>query len=475
MTVDGMISPGGPRHGRRGRRVAIALGLAAVFVTSAVVGAAVGPVDFRALVAQVAGASTPAPSPVATPAPSLSPSPSPASSPSPSPSAVASPTLAPTPSASPTASPSPSPSPTVAPAVARRLQGALEKARKKFGLPGVSATVILPDGATWTGVAGYANTATKRRVTPGTPFAAASVTKTFTAALILRLADEGRLRLDDRLSRWLPDYPNARRITLRMLLQHTSGLPDFFQSGALEAAMLKNRRRVFSPAEVLRYAKGALFAPGKGWYYSNTNFVLLGLVAEKAGGKPWATLVRRELLDPLGLEDTYVQVSEAPPGRAPAHGYRYFSSATTGRPRDQGDGTLVVPFTSVVSAAWSAGEIAATTPDLARWARALYAGDVLSPASRKAMMDVSTTKKLGARLAYGLGMSRLKLGNRFVGYGHSGSIGGFRAAIRHFPKEGTIVAVMFNRDAYKGDDVVGLLMEALYPKPKPSPSPAASP
>ncbi|MCU0483990.1 MAG: beta-lactamase family protein, partial [Chloroflexi bacterium] len=232
----------------------------------------------------------------------------------------------------------------------------------------------------------------------------------------------------------------------------------------LETAMLKNRRREFTPAEVLAYARGLHFTPGTGWYYSNTNYVLLGLVAEKASGRSWAALVRTELLDPLGLEDTYVQVSEEPPGRAAAHGYRFFSGAIAGRGRDQDDRTGVVPFTSVVTAAGSAGAIAATTPDLARWARALYGGHVLSPATTKAMMDVGTAKQLRARLHYGLGMSRLLIGGRFIGYGHSGSIGGFRSAIRWFPKQHTAVAVMFNRDFYKADDVIGLLMKALYPK-----------
>jgi D-alanyl-D-alanine carboxypeptidase len=437
------------RH-RRARRAAMAMGLAAVFITSAMVGAAVSPVDLRALTDLVAGGPTPATAPAASAAAPASPtgaSPAPTASPSPTPTA------------------SPSPTPIVAASVSKRLQRTLEAARKRYGLPGVSATIILPNGATWSGVAGYADSVKRRKVAVDTPFAVASVTKTFTAALILRLADQGKLSIDDHLSKWLPSYPNARRITLRMLLQHTSGLPDFFASGALETAMLKNRRRVFTPAEVLTFARGLRFTPGTGYYYSNTNFVLLGLVAEKAGGKPWATQVHTELLDPLGLTGTYIQASEKPPGRAAAHGYRYFSGAVVGRGRDQGDRTGVVPFTSVVTAAWSAGAIAATTPDLARWARALYTGRVLSPASTRAMMDVGRTTKLGASRHYGLGMSRLLIGGRFIGYGHSGSIGGFRSAIRYFPKEHTAVAVLFNRDFYKADQVVGLLMKALYPKP----------
>ena len=116
----------------------------------------------------------------------------------------------------------------VDPTTAATLQRALEAARKSMVIPGVAATVILADGRTWTGVAGDAVAATHAKVAPQTPFAIASLTKTFTAALILRLADEGQLTIDDTLARWLPDYPNAARITLKMLLQHTSGLADFF-------------------------------------------------------------------------------------------------------------------------------------------------------------------------------------------------------------------------------------------------------
>lgn len=368
----------------------------------------------------------------------------------------------------------PAPGPPVDPATADALQQALETARKSMVIPGVAATVILADGRTWTGVAGDAVATTHARVTTDTPFAIASVTKTFTSALILRLAEEGRLTLDDRLARWLPAYPNAARITLRMLLQHTSGLADFFQNPKFDAALNRAKRHAWTPEEVLPFVAKPAFAPGTGWGYSNTNYVLLGMVAERAGGAPWAEQVRRDFFVPLGLASTYVQ-GVGTPALPPAHANQMFIGYG-GRilPRDLGDGSPLVPFTAVATAAWSAGSIASTTGDLARWAQALYGGDVLAPASLAQLLTFDPNIIRYAALAYGLGVSRVRIDGRFVAYGHTGALAGTRAAIRWLPKQRVAVAVAFNRDLFTGDDVVRYLVAALYPRPKPGASPGAS-
>jgi D-alanyl-D-alanine carboxypeptidase len=383
----------------------------------------------------------------------------------------------PVPTALPIAAAPSSPGPPVDPATAATLQRALEAARKSMVIPGVAATVILADGRTWTGVAGDAVVATHAKVTPQTPFAIASVTKTFTAALILRLADQGRLTINDPLARWLPDYPNAARITLRMLLQHTSGLADFFSNPKFDAALNRAKLRAWTPDEVLPFVGKPVFAPGKGWAYSNTNFVLLGLVAERAGGAPWAEQVRREFFVPLGLASTYVQ-GVGTPVVPPAHANQMFVGSG-GRilPRDLGDGSTFVPFTSVATAAFSAGSIASTSGDLARWAQALYGGDVLTPVSKAEMLTFDPNISRAYATAYGLGVSRVKIDGRFVAFGHTGALAGTRAAIRWLPKERVSVAVVFNRDLFRGDDMIRHLMAALYPRPKPgaSPGPSAGP
>jgi D-alanyl-D-alanine carboxypeptidase len=354
------------------------------------------------------------------------------------------------------------------------LQKALEAARKAMVIPGIEATVILADGRTWTGVAGDAVAATHAKVTPQTPFPIASVTKTFTAALILRLAEQGRLTIDDPLARWLPDYPNAAHITLRMLLTHTSGLADFFQNPKLDTALNRAKGRVWTPAEVLPFVAKPAFAPGKGWGYSNTNYVLLGLVAERAGGAPWADQVREDFFVPLGLASTYVQ-GVVTPNVPPAHSNQMFIGYG-GKilPRDLSDGSSIAPFTAVATAAYSAGSIASTTEDLARWARALYSGAVLAPASLAEMLTFDPDITRYAALAYGLGVSRVKIDGRFVAVGHTGALAGTRASIRWLPAQRVSVAVAFNRDLFTGDDATRFLIAALYPRAKPAASPGVS-
>ena len=368
----------------------------------------------------------------------------------------------------------PPPAPPVDPATAAALQKALEAARKAMVIPGIEATVILADGRTWTGVAGDAVVATHAKVTPETPFPIASLTKTFTSALILRLAEEGRLTIDDPLARWIPDYPNAAHITLRMLLNHTSGLADFFQNPKLDTALNRAKGRVWTPAEVLTFVAKPAFAPGKGWGYSNTNYVLLGLVAERAGGAPWAEQVRDDFFVPLGLASTYVQ-GVGTPSVPPAHSNEMFIGYG-GKilPRDVSDGSMIAPFTAVVTAAYSAGSIASTTGDLARWARALYGGAVLAPASLAEMLTFDPDITRYAALAYGLGVSRVKIDGRFVAVGHTGALAGTRASIRWLPAQRVSVAVAFNRDLFTGDDASRFLIAALYPRAKPVASPGAS-
>ncbi len=464
-----------PRRSRRGARIATALGLVVLFAACLVAGWAVAdPTAF----AGVIGGTGQGPGPAGDLAPAASADLAPGASagpPLPQPAATPAPPTA-APPASPSPTPSATPAPEVAPATAARLDRTLARARSSLLLPGVEATVIFADGSTWTGTAGYADVDAGRTVEAGTPFAIASVTKTFTAALILRYVDRGLLRLDDRLVRYLPDWPNAKAITLRMLLNHTSGIPDFFQNPKFDSALNKDPGRSWTASEVLAtfVRPGAVFAPGKGWSYSNTNYLILGLVAEQVGGAPWATLVRQELLDPLGLAATYVQDVDAPPA-TPARAYRIIAGASGPTPRPRTDGSDVVPFTSVVTAAGSAGAIASTTQDLARWARALYGGRVLTPATRKEMLTFVRATSYGSITAYGLGVSRVKFEGR-TAYGHTGALTGTRAAIRYFPKEKVTVAVLFNRETFVGDDVVRILARSIWPaaKPSPSPSPTAS-
>jgi len=478
------MAPDEPRRPRRLRRLVLLAGLALLFAGSATAGWAVA--DPAAFGSALDGVARLAPMGVVPAAAAPGPSAGPAAAASPGEAAAASPTPrvteAPTPT--PTASPWPLPStpaasapvPGVPALTAARLDRALARAQKALLLPGVEATVIFADGSTWTGASGMADVAAGRPVVPSTPFAAASVTKTFTSALILRYVDQGLVKLDDRLARWLPEWPNARKITIRMLLNHTSGIPDYFRNPKLDLALNRDKKRSWTPAEVLEayVPKGAVFPPGQGWAYSNTNYLLLGEVAAAVGGAPWEELVRRELIEPLGLEATYVQGVEEPL-TAPALAYQIIDGYRGPTPQARTDGSTVVPFRSVATAAGSAGALASTTGDLARWARALYGGTgVLSAATRREMLTFVKAYRYGTVTSYGLGVSRVKFDGH-TAYGHSGALVGTRAAIRYFPREKATVAVLFNRETFVGDDVVRILARNIFPKPVPSPSPGTSP
>jgi D-alanyl-D-alanine carboxypeptidase len=355
--------------------------------------------------------------------------------------------------------------------LADRLQRELERVQRQLGIPGVSATIVFPDGTRWTGASGLANVSAKAPVTADTAFALASISKTFTAALILQLVDEGKLRLGDPAVGLLPPIRLKldRRITVAMLLNHTSGLADFFLNPKIDAPLQKRPSAVWTVDQTLRYVGKPLSPPGRAWHYSNTNYLLLGLIAEHVTGTPYAELVRTRLLDPVGLGATWVQAGEK--ARADlAHGYRLPGTKPTVTPIDLADGTGIVPFRSVVTAAGGAGSLAATSGDLATWARALYSGRVLGPTGTGLLLSgfTSTTGYL-AGVSYGYGVQALSIDGH-PSLGHSGRLLGFRGVVRHFPVDGLTIAVLTNQNRSDPAVIVrNLLLIALPAGPDCSP------
>lgn len=323
---------------------------------------------------------------------------------------------------------------------------------------------------------GYADLAHKRKVTPDTVFAAASVSKTFTAALILSLVSEGRLSLDDRLHDLVDGLSTAKAptaVTIRMLLEHTSGIYDYFRNPKIDKALLAARDRPWTAAQAMRYVGKPYFEPGTDWRYSNTNYLLLGLVAEKVTGRPLAVELHERFIEPLGLVHTTFQGFEAAAG-AITGSYRFSSGAKTAKPIGLGDGTGIVPFTSVVTASGGAGSIASTSGDLARWARALYGGDVLRPETFALMVGaVDETNAYKPSIPYGLGVQRVRVAGHDA-YGHSGRFIGARSLIRYVPDLGIAVAVVSNTNRTDLATVLGNLVKAASPAVEPPPSASPS-
>jgi D-alanyl-D-alanine carboxypeptidase len=353
-------------------------------------------------------------------------------------------------------------------AVARggRLQETLDLARARLAIPGVSATIILPDGSIWSGASGLADVARKTPVTDSTAFAFASISKTFTSALILELAAEGMIVLDAPAVTYLPRLKLAvdRRISVAMLLDHTSGLDDFFLNPKIDKVLQSTPTRVWTAADALAYVRKPLFPPGTGWHYSNTNYVLLGLIAEHVTGDRMADLIRARFLDPLRLEGTWTQVAErARTGLA--HGYRFVGTKRSAPPIDLADGTGIAPFRSVVTAAGAAGDLAGTSRDLARWARELYSGAVLGPQTSALLFEgFNKTVDYEPRVAYGFGVQALVIDGR-PSFGHSGRLLGFRGAVRHLSADGLTIAVLTNQSRADPGEIVRLLVAAATAPP----------
>ena len=378
------------------------------------------------------------------------------------------------PSAEPSSDPSPSPNPSARPRPAAvpisgrleaRLDAELDATRQRLAIPGVSATIVFRDGSTWTGTSGLADVARGVEVTDETAFAVGSVSKTYTAALILALARQNRLDLDAPAADYVAPRPLDRRITVRMLLNHTSGLDDFFLHASIDKALQADRAAPWSVKRTLNFVSKPYFAPGTNWHYSNTNYLYLGIIAEGLTGRPLGTALQDAFFTPLGLDATWYQAGGQPP-TATAHGYRFVGTSRSAKPIDLSDGSPMMPFTSVITASGGAGAVAATSADAARWARLLYTGEVLGSDMTALMLDgVAATAGYSPRVPYGLGVQSFPIDGRPT-VGHSGRLLGFRAAVRHMPNYGATIAVLTNQSrADPGVIVRDLLSIVFAPEP----------
>ena len=411
--------------------------------------------------------------PVAAASPSAPPS-APASA-----GASAAPSTIPTPTQTPAPMPgvteSPNPSPTMDPeALAILLDGRLDDLRRRSGIPGVSVAIVWDDGRRWLGASGSANIADKEPMTTGTGFALASVSKTMTAAVVLQLVAEGRLSLDQAVESLLPAYGLDRRITVRMLLDHTSGLPDFFLNPKIEKPLRTRPDAAWTPERAWTFVLPKRPVPGTVWRYSNSNYLLLGELVEAVTGRPLAAELRRRILDPLALETTWYQAVETPRVEG-ATGYR--------RVAKSGGGTRYVavappsdmmPFRSVVTASGGAGSMASTALDAARWIGAFAGGRVLPADLQAAMLaDAAMTQTMSAGVPYGLGVRVMSVDGRRA-LGHSGRFLGFRNVVLYLPETRLSIAVLTNQSTYDPARIATMLLRIVSPRPVVTPSPAAA-
>ena len=268
-----------------------------------------------------------------------------------------------------------------------------------------------------------------------------SNSKSFLIAVLMQLQEEGVLSLDDMLGDWLPEQaeqiPNGEEITLRQMAQHTAGIWDYGDPIIGEAAADPDKlEQAYTPDELVQYAadNGApSFPPGEGWKYSNTGYILLGMVAEKATGQSLADLFQARIFDPLGLE-TAVLIEGVPhEGEITTQGYWW-----------QDDGTRLNTTNWNVSQGWAAGGLAMTAEDLAAYGSALAAGELFNDAESLEQMLAFDERALLGGAAYGLALQ--DYGNGY--WGHEGQTAGFQSLWYTNPEKGITVAGLTNSAAY---------------------------
>ena len=351
------------------------------------------------------------------------------------------------------------------PGLAARLQRVVDAARIEFGMPGVSVAVRFPDGTSWAGVSGLADVKGAVPVTPETPFALASISKPFLAGVVMGLVEDGTLHLSDSVARLLPGVKLGSRaidprITVRQLLDHTSGLRDYLTSAGLDRAVLAAPSAHWSIERALRYVGKPVAAPGTRFYYSNTNYVLLGLIVERSTGTSIVQELHDRWIDPLGLTSAIYQGFDQP-RTTPAIAYRFSSGLTTAIPIDITDGSDVRPFTAITTASGPAGSLMASASDTARWLEALVRAEMLRPLTVARMIgDAHRLTAVDPRAPYGLGLQVYTIGGH-PSVGHSGRFLGERSVVRYFPEAGVTIAVLTNQSRTNPAIVLTRLLDVL--------------
>ena len=323
--------------------------------------------------------------------------------------------------------------------IEEKLQKVLDDGIIKYDVRGVSVAVIFPDQKVWKGVSGISHDTVS--IKSDMLFAIGSITKNVVAALTLKLAEEGMLSLDDPLSKWLPRYPYVdSTITIRQLLNHTSGIYMFWDNQEIWDDLKKYREKVWTPEEVLSYIKEPCFAPGEGWRYSNTNYLLLAMIIEKATGSNLSTEFRKRFWQPLNIENAYLSIEEViPDNQAHVYGDNF-----------NNDGSNLdltfLPRASHESITYGSSGLFVTAEDLARWCHALFEGEVLHRESINEMLKFVDIGSGPRKRGYGLGvelyMKRLSSGERAIG--HSGANIGTSVYMVHLPEHHFTVVVMIN-------------------------------
>ncbi|MFD5700313.1 serine hydrolase domain-containing protein [Streptomyces lasiicapitis] len=331
------------------------------------------------------------------------------------------------------------------------LQRGLDDVVRKDGLVGAEATLVNGHGRSSVR-SGTAELGTDRPVPRQGYFRMGSNTKTFVSTVVLQLVGEGRMRLTDTVEDWLPGVVKGNgndgsRITVRQLLQHTSGLPDYIQRLPILDGdrFQKHRFDRYQPRELVDMAlqKPPTFKPDKGWSYSNTGYILAGMIIEKVTGRHWSDEVRARIIEPLGLKHTFSAGTRTTLPRPHAKGYHQFKPG----------GPLVDSTKMSMTWGGSAGDLITTSKDLTRFWQALLGGKLLGPKQLAQMQKTVPTPQEGdeAPMKAGLGIFWTQLSCGGGAWGHGGTTIGHLNANGFIDKGKKGVIVMRSTNLNKED------------------------
>ncbi|HYH11587.1 MAG TPA: serine hydrolase domain-containing protein [Thermomicrobiales bacterium] len=338
----------------------------------------------------------------------------------------------------------------IAQSQAEKLEVSITATMQTLSIPGAIVLVDQAGADVWTAAFGISDIDTGAPMTSEMHMRIGSVTKTMTATVILQLIDEGALALDDNLATVLPDLanaPHARHITVRHLLSMTSGVFDLLDDEAVFGEILENPARTWTPEELVEiaFANEPAFAPGEDIAYSNTNYMLLGMLVEQVTGQSAADAFHVRLFEPLGMTHTSLPATADLP-KPFARGY---SVDLSGQTEHLIDWTGLNP-----TVAWTGGGVVSTVGDLHVWMQALVDGSLISKPLQRERMSFTTIRP---GYSYGLGIA-----NYDGMIGHEGSILGYHSFAGHDTETGDTVIVLANLDPAGGDqDAATAIAEAI--------------
>ncbi|HZG01126.1 MAG TPA: serine hydrolase [Chitinophagales bacterium] len=336
-----------------------------------------------------------------------------------------------------------------------RLNTVLDSICNKYNLVGASAAVSVPGYGVWEGVHGISHVGTP--ISPDMIFGLGSNTKTYVAALMLKLQEQGMLDLDDTLGTWIQTPNVSGQITVRQLLNNSSGLYSYTNNPDWGYDVGSNLSAIWEPEDLLPYILTPTFAPGTGWEYSNTNFLIAGLIAKEITGQNLITMLKNQYLTAQGLTNTHMIIEEPTTAMVP----HVWSDALNASGYWLEDMVAEYGYShnAIMSTAWAAGALMSTAKDNALFWDKLIHGNIVNNDSWNEMTEFIT---LSGTLGYGLGIMRVNNFNGHQVFSHGGTNIGFINENIADPASGVTISVLTNQDSISNSILLTKVVHALH-------------